>query len=462
MEDTLLVSRAIAGDLDSFGQLYDRYFPRVYDFSWRLLRDADEASAVTQSVFATALASLPALPKAASFRSWLFTIAHRQAVSRASGLGRDLHTPSAVHEEAFGSFDVPDPCRVENAALVAGDPEIGALVWEAAMALNPRDYGVLDLHVRQGLDSDEIASILAMSRGNAFTLVSRMKAAAADVMTSYVVARRGNKDCEALQQALAPFDFPPYTDDVRRAVDAHTQGCETCRATRKRVPPPLDVFGAFAAVSMPLTLKGDVWRAIASSWHVRRTEATIATGGGAEPPLPGIGEGGLVPAPLAGGRGIDLGGGPGGGAFAATGAADGWDRKRVLWFFGAAGGMLLFAFAIGAVIVMAVGGGGGDAAGVGGTKTPSPTPTATAVVSITPGVAVETATPDLTPSATDTPEATPTQPPATNTAVPATPTRTAAAQKTATPTKAKGTPSPAPKTATPPKSTATVPPTAAH
>ena len=61
MDDTLLVSRAMAGDLDSFGQLYDRYFPRVYDFAWRVLRDAEEAASATESIFATAMASMAAL-----------------------------------------------------------------------------------------------------------------------------------------------------------------------------------------------------------------------------------------------------------------------------------------------------------------------------------------------------------------------------------------------------------------
>jgi RNA polymerase sigma factor (sigma-70 family) len=457
MDDTLLVSRALAGDLDSFGQLYDRYFPRVYDFAWRLLRDADEASAVTQSVFATAMANLPALPKAASFRSWLFTIAHQQTVTRASGLGRDLG-PSAVHEEAFGSFDVPDPCRVENPALVAGDPEMAQLVWEAAIALSPRDYGLLDLHVRQGLDSSEIASVLAMSRNNAYTLVTRMKAAAGGVMTSYILARRGNKDCDGLQRVLAPFDFPPYTDDVRRAVEAHTLGCETCRTARRRIPPPLDIFGAFAAVAVPQTLKGDIWRAIANSWHVRRADAAVLTAGAGDSPPPWT-AGGAFAAAMTGGRGIDLGGGGLGGGGAAAASADGWDRQRVLWFAGAAGGMLLFAFVVGTVIVMAVGGGsngGGNGAGAA-TRTPGPTRTPTAAVSITPGVAIESPTPDLTPPATRPPEPTSTESPATQTPVPASPTKPSGV-KSATPTTTGGTPSPA--AVTPAKATPTVKATA--
>ena len=157
MDDALLVSRAMAGDLDSFGQLYDSYFSRIYDFTWRILRDSDEAADATQDVFMKAMQALPGLTKAASFKSWLFTIAHNVAVTRAERGNRMMPLPSPVHEEAFGSFDVPDPCRLDNPELAAGDHEAAALVWEAASALNARDYALLDLHVRQGLESADIA-----------------------------------------------------------------------------------------------------------------------------------------------------------------------------------------------------------------------------------------------------------------------------------------------------------------
>ncbi len=436
MDDTLLVSRAMAGDLDSFGQLYDRYFPRVYDFAWRVVRDAGEASSLTESVFATAMTSLAQLPNAASFRSWLFTIAYRSAVARAAGLNRATGPFQAVHEEAFGSFDVPDACFVEDPSVAGGDPATAALVWEAAMALSPRDYAVIDLHVRQGLDSAEVASVLSMSKGNAYTLVTRMKTAAADVMTGYILARTGNKACDQLQQALAPFEFPPYTDEIRRAVDAHSRECDTCKATRRAIPEPLAILGAFAAVAPPMSLKGDVWRSIAASWHVPRVQATLVTAGAGDAGLPGGAA--WVPGALATGGGIGLGGsGFGGGGFTGATEGAGWDRKRVLWFAGAAGGMLLFAFAVGAVLVMAVGageGGGGGAAAA--TKTPTVTRTPTAVVSTTPGVAVTTAT-----APTDTPVPADTETPVpTDTPVPPTATNTPQVKpKTATPTAVKTT-----------------------
>ena len=439
MDDALLVSRAQTGDLDAFGQLYDGYFNRIYDFAWRILRDADEAADVTQDVFMKAMQNLPGLSKAASFKSWLFTIAHNTAVTRAERAGRTVPLPQPVHEEAFGAFDVPDPSHLVDPELATGDAELADLVWEAAAALNPRDYALLDLHVRQGLDSAEIAGVMNVSKGNAYTMVSRMKTAAAEVIGSYVVARRGSADCDGLQQALAEFEFPPYTEQVRKAVDAHIKGCETCQSARKRLTSPLEIFGGFAMVPAPLALKGDVWGNVSSAWYV---SGPGAGGAGGQPPASD-----LPPSPYAmAGDGDGMGGG-GGGVLPfgmGGGGGEGWDRNKVMWFIGGVVGLLLFAFAGGALIAGAIGGGDGGGGAGSATRTPTPSRTPTTVTTASPGVIIHTPTPNLTPSSTPLPPDTalPTDTP------PPLPTDTPLATETPTPA---GTSTPTPKggTATP-------------
>lgn len=417
MDDALLASRALAGDLDSFGQLYDRYFHRVYDFAWRILRDADEAAAVTEDVFVRALRNLGGVQKAASFKSWLFGIAHDTAVARAERTGRPEPGAAPAHEEAFGTFDVPDASRIDDASLVGGDHELAALVWEAAAALNPRDYAVLDLHVRQGLDSAEIAGVMGVSKGNAYTMVSRMKTAAADVIGSYVVARRGASECEGLRETLAAFEFPPYSEEVRRAVDAHIRGCERCREARERIAAPLEVFGGLAPVAAPLALKGEIWRNVAGQWH--EVGGRPAAGVPGEP-LPANPYGDRMAVAAAGS------GGAGGSSilFAPPGEG-GFDKRNLLWFAAAAVGLLVFAFVFGAVITNALGGDGGDDSGPGAadltrtaeaetTPDDETTPQSTRTV----GVAIDTPTPNLTPDATDTPLPTDTPAPAQPTSTP--------------------------------------------
>lgn len=430
MDDALLVSRAIGGDLDSFGQLYDRYFNRIYDFCWRVTRDADEAAAAAQDVFMQAMQGLPGLARAPGFTSWIFTIAHDTAVTRAEHVGRTPPLPVPTHDEAFGSFDVPDPSRLDNPALAAEDHELAALVWEGASALNPRDYALLDLHVRQGLESAEIAQVLNVGKSNAQTVVSRMKTAAGEVIGSYIVARRGSNDCDDLRHVLAESGFPPFSDDVRRAVDAHVADCETCQRSRRALVDPLRIFGSFAAVPAPFALKGDIWRDLSASWPY--------AGGGLEPSsAAGFGGGeldrahgdALAAAAAAGGAG----GGSGGLAF---GMGDGGDSgNRIVLFAVAVLGLLVFAFAIAGGVILAGRGGGDGEGGLGGA-----TRTAIARTPSTPGVVVETPTIDLTPSVTPTPE------PATETPTPApdtpTPEPTTPAPPTETPTPEADTPTP--------------------
>lgn len=422
MDDALLASRAMAGDLDSFGQLYDRYFNRIYDFAWRILRDADEAADITQDVFMKALQNLGGLQKAASFKSWLFTIAHNTAITRAERAGRTVPLPAPAHEEAFGSFDVPDPSRLDDPELAAADHELASLVWEAAAALNPRDYAVLDLHVRQGLDSAEIAGVMGVSKGNAYTMVSRMKTAAADVIGSYVVARRGTADCEGLRETLAAFEFPPYSEEVRRAVDAHIRACERCREARGRLVAPLEIFGGFVAVPAPLALKGEIWRNLAGEWNALGAASAAAAGTPGEPlPASPYGDG-MVAAAAAGGSG-------GGSILFAPPGEGGFDKRNLLWFAAAAIGLLVFAFVFGAVIANALDGGGDDAGGglaaLDMTRTAeaelTPGDETTPQSTRTVGVAIDTPTPDLTPSATDTPAPTETPAPAGPTSTPVLP-----------------------------------------
>jgi RNA polymerase sigma factor (sigma-70 family) len=401
MDDGLLVGRAAAGDLDAFGQLYDRHFNPVYDFCWRVTRDADEAAAATRDVCVSAMQRLPELAKASSFKSWLFTIAHDTAVTRAERAGRAGPLPVPSHDEAFGSFDSPDPARLEDPQLVAEDPELPGLVWEAASALNPRDYALLDMHLRQGLESAEVARALDVTKGNAHTMVSRMKTAAADVIGGYVLARRGGKDCEELRRLLAAFEFPPYTEEVRRAVDAHVKSCDVCSRARKALA-PLQIFGSFSPVAAPFALKGDIWRDLSTAWPYAEAapfaaDVAVADDDFAAAAAGGGSGGGVVP-PLM------MGGGEGG--------------NRIVLFAVALLGMLVFAFAIAGAVILASGSAGDDGGGGGPAAA---TETAQAGPTGTPGVVVESPTPDLTASVTPTPEpdtATPTAAPPTETPLP--------------------------------------------
>ncbi len=79
--DRELVEAILAGSREHFDLLYQSYFPRVYRFALKRLRDPSEAEDVTQEVFLTLLDALPSYQGESSLLVWIFGIT-RNKVNR--------------------------------------------------------------------------------------------------------------------------------------------------------------------------------------------------------------------------------------------------------------------------------------------------------------------------------------------------------------------------------------------
>ncbi len=79
--DRELVDAILDGSREHFELLYETYFPRVYRFALKRLRDAGEAEDVTQDVFMTLLDALPSYQGQSALLVWIFGIT-RNKVNR--------------------------------------------------------------------------------------------------------------------------------------------------------------------------------------------------------------------------------------------------------------------------------------------------------------------------------------------------------------------------------------------
>ena len=73
--DEVLVQCIRAGDETAFGVLYDRYFRRVYNFSYARLRNRGDAEEAAQDTFTAVFRSIDAFRGQASLLSWMYGIA---------------------------------------------------------------------------------------------------------------------------------------------------------------------------------------------------------------------------------------------------------------------------------------------------------------------------------------------------------------------------------------------------
>jgi RNA polymerase sigma factor (sigma-70 family) len=267
-DDADLAARVRTGDDQAFGQLYQRYAPRLYDFGIRLLRDPGAAEDLVQSTFVRAYEHRDALRDDGRVKSWLFTIAHNLAMNHIKG-----RRPTEPVEDRW---DLAAPGPGPESEAEARDAR--ELVWAAAAGLEPRQYAVLDMSVRQELTTAEIAEVLGLPKVHAAVLVNRAREALGNAVRFLMVARRRDH-CERLA-ALVPAGLRALSAEQRSTVDYHMRRCEDCQVTARRLTTPAELFGELAPVPVPGELAhwhGQSWPGLPGS---RRRVP------GSEPPRP--------------------------------------------------------------------------------------------------------------------------------------------------------------------------------
>jgi len=156
-----LVARVQAGDSELFGQVYSRYFDRVYAYMKVVLKDIHEAEDATQQVFLQVLEALPDYEQRPGrpFRAWLFICARNYALAHLRKLSRvevaDAETINRAIEKSGAHRDeLLSLGWVENADLMF-----------LIERLPPTQRQVLAMRFLLGMPHAEIASTLDLSSG---------------------------------------------------------------------------------------------------------------------------------------------------------------------------------------------------------------------------------------------------------------------------------------------------------
>lgn len=286
--DSRLVELAQAGDQLAFAELYNRYFDPVYDFVARMTRNRDEAADIAQDTFLKAMHSLGGLHKGASFKGWIFTIARNTALNRLERAKRTRPLAFVDDDGEEVSFDVVDADRFADPAEAAQASAMAALVWEAAAGLDPKQLSLLDLHLRQGLDSAEIADVMGVTKNNGYVMLNRLKKAVEDAIGAFIMFKDGRRYCDDLNAVLGGAPAAgPISPELRKAIEKHVAQCDVCEERKKKLVAPLAVFGAFAMVGSPAGTKAAILEHLMRQWP--------GPAAGAPPPgSPGASGGGLA------------------------------------------------------------------------------------------------------------------------------------------------------------------------
>lgn len=278
--DEELARLAAGGDEQAFSDLYNAYFPEVYDYAIRISRDRDIAALVLQSAFLRLYLALQSGELPPSIRLHLFAGAHQDLSERLRG----RRTPVIEGEEAFVNADAS---RV--AAAVPG-PELHDLTrlgWQAARELRPDEYELLDLSVRRGLSDEEIASFVRMRPNQVQPKLDKARATLEDSFSSLVLMNYGRRNCLDLDFLVAE---DKWSTSLRRRILQHMAACPVCEGTRRAYITAAEALAAGAVAPAP-----PGWQAIMLSRLLKAREGGEAPTG---PLLPGTAPV-VVPTPAA-------------------------------------------------------------------------------------------------------------------------------------------------------------------
>ncbi len=258
--DEELALQASHGDRDAFATLYERYFRGVYDLSVRMVRDADAAADVVQNTFINAWENLQKRTVSGNIKAWLYTIARNNAINELRRSKRVLTTSFiASGREQSIVFDEIDTTRLSDPQRVLQDQEMVDLVWSSAAALNPREYSLLDLHLRKDLSPNELATSLGLSKGNIHTMLSRLRDSLEESVTTALLMRRGRKDCPDLDAIMSERRFAGLDRDDRLAVKRHLRECSRCQDSRRRFVASAEIFAGLALVPVTDETRAAIW-----------------------------------------------------------------------------------------------------------------------------------------------------------------------------------------------------------
>lgn len=167
VDERSLVDRARV-DADAFAELYRRYLPQVHAFAWRRTGSREAAEDICSATFEAVYRGLEGFRwRKGGFAPWLFRIAANQTVAhhRREGRARTSRGQVAMARlhEPTAEFHVDE----------LGDDGDAAALRAALDRLPPRYQRVLALKYLAGLDPDETARAMGVSKASAAVVASR-------------------------------------------------------------------------------------------------------------------------------------------------------------------------------------------------------------------------------------------------------------------------------------------------
>jgi RNA polymerase sigma-70 factor (ECF subfamily) len=203
-----LACRAQAGSKECFGELVRRLDGALYNFLLMRTSNPQDAAELCQEAFLRAWQKLERYSTDWKFSTWLFTMAHRLAISHFRGARPRVEGEAAL--EGIGQ-DL-DPARTLSVREQAGH------LWSlAARVLNPDQRSALWLRYGEDLSIEEVARVLGRGPSTVRVQLFRARERLAQHLSAAAEGGRARRR-EGMLPATPGSVFPGHAGEASHEV----------------------------------------------------------------------------------------------------------------------------------------------------------------------------------------------------------------------------------------------------
>jgi RNA polymerase sigma-70 factor (ECF subfamily) len=170
--DDVLLEALRRGDTRAFEVTFQAYKGLVYNLSYRILLDREDALDVSQEVFLTLFRKIHTFRGDASLKSWLFRVTYNRSLNKRRWWrrrGQSMTEPlTELHLDRL-------PAETSGPDTICLEGEMDALFKRAMSRLPLVQRGALMLRDLQGCSYEEIAKLTGVSIGTVKSRIARAR-----------------------------------------------------------------------------------------------------------------------------------------------------------------------------------------------------------------------------------------------------------------------------------------------
>lgn len=190
LRERLLIRKLRERDEKAFREVVRQYGDQVYNMTYRMLGNREEAEDVAQEVFITVFKSIDSFRGDSKFSTWLYRVTANTCKNRIKYLARRHDRDQSEYDEAVdrggaaGAVTAPNPSPRPDRALEGVELEVK--LQQAIGSLDEDHRLLVVLRDIQELSYEEICEITGLPDGTVKSRLHRARAALKKKMQSYM------------------------------------------------------------------------------------------------------------------------------------------------------------------------------------------------------------------------------------------------------------------------------------